>query len=265
MPSHHPSSHRPIGTSRRKLPTTTWVGIIGTSILALIALASGGVWSMLLMTALVVLITAVYGLLFRRTTWLRLPRKRSAAALGAGLAFVVLLGSGSAFGAAHPSSPAADQPAAIAASPAPTRTPHAAATTNTPTPTPTPTPTVTTKLVTETARIPFESTTVEDDTLAQGTTTVTTEGVRGVQTTTYRVTITDGKETGRQQVRLEVTTPPVAQVTSVGTYVAPAPAPAPAVPDGGGATALCVDGSLSYAAHHQGACSHHGGVAQFYK
>ncbi|WP_443027400.1 G5 domain-containing protein [Sphingomonas sp. LR61] len=79
--------------------------------------------------------------------------------------------------------------------------------------------------------------------MAQGTTTVTTEGVRGVQTTTYRVTITDGKETGRQQVRQEVTTPPVAQVTSVGTYVAPAPAPAPAVPDGGGATALCVDGS----------------------
>lgn len=40
---------------------------------------------------------------------------------------------------------------------------------------------------------------------------------------------------------------------------------AAAVPDGGGATALCRDGSLSYAAHHQGACSHHGGVATFYK
>jgi hypothetical protein len=34
---------------------------------------------------------------------------------------------------------------------------------------------------------------------------------------------------------------------------------------GGGATALCNDGTLSYAANHQGACSHHGGVAQFYK
>jgi hypothetical protein len=31
-----------------------------------------------------------------------------------------------------------------------------------------------------------------------------------------------------------------------------------------GATALCNDGSYSYAAHHQGACSHHGGVAIFY-
>jgi hypothetical protein len=31
-----------------------------------------------------------------------------------------------------------------------------------------------------------------------------------------------------------------------------------------GATALCNDGTYSYAAHHQGACSHHGGVATFY-
>jgi hypothetical protein len=30
-----------------------------------------------------------------------------------------------------------------------------------------------------------------------------------------------------------------------------------------GATARCNDGSYSYAAHHQGACSHHGGVAVF--
>ncbi|MFG2794278.1 DUF3761 domain-containing protein [Streptomyces sp. NPDC048419] len=34
---------------------------------------------------------------------------------------------------------------------------------------------------------------------------------------------------------------------------------------GSGATALCNDGTYSYAAHHQGACSHHGGVAVFYR
>jgi hypothetical protein len=34
---------------------------------------------------------------------------------------------------------------------------------------------------------------------------------------------------------------------------------------GSGATAKCNDGTYSYAAHHQGACSHHGGVAIFYK
>jgi hypothetical protein len=32
-----------------------------------------------------------------------------------------------------------------------------------------------------------------------------------------------------------------------------------------GATARCNDGTYSYAAHHQGACSHHGGVAVFYR
>lgn len=34
---------------------------------------------------------------------------------------------------------------------------------------------------------------------------------------------------------------------------------------GNGATAQCNDGTYSYAAHHQGACSHHGGVQPFYK
>ncbi|MEE9097320.1 PASTA domain-containing protein [Pseudarthrobacter phenanthrenivorans] len=40
---------------------------------------------------------------------------------------------------------------------------------------------------------------------------------------------------------------------------------APAAPAGGGATALCVDGTLSYSATHQGTCSHHKGVAVWYK
>jgi Protein of unknown function (DUF3761) len=56
---------------------------------------------------------------------------------------------------------------------------------------------------------------------------------------------------------------------------APAPATEPPATDppateapvapGGGATAQCNDGTFSYAAHHQGACSSHGGVATFYK
>lgn len=38
------------------------------------------------------------------------------------------------------------------------------------------------------------------------------------------------------------------------------------VPDpGAGATAQCNDGSYSYSAHHQGTCSHHGGVAVWFK
>jgi hypothetical protein len=44
------------------------------------------------------------------------------------------------------------------------------------------------------------------------------------------------------------------------------PAAAPAAPGlvPSGATARCNDGSYSFAAHHQGACSHGGGVAVFY-
>lgn len=34
---------------------------------------------------------------------------------------------------------------------------------------------------------------------------------------------------------------------------------------GAGATALCNDGTYSYSAHHRGTCSHHGGVAVWYK
>jgi len=45
---------------------------------------------------------------------------------------------------------------------------------------------------------------------------------------------------------------------------APAPAPAPEAP-ASGATAKCNDGTLSYSAHHQGTCSHHGGVAEWYR
>ena len=46
---------------------------------------------------------------------------------------------------------------------------------------------------------------------------------------------------------------------------APAPQTEAPVAPGGGATARCNDGTYSYAAHHQGACSSHGGVAEFYK
>jgi hypothetical protein len=43
------------------------------------------------------------------------------------------------------------------------------------------------------------------------------------------------------------------------------PAAQAQVEPGNGATALCNDGTYSYAAHHQGACSRHGGVKVFYK
>jgi hypothetical protein len=273
--------------SRRRIPVTTWVGAVGTILVALLGLASTGPWGMLVMVALVVLVTAVYGVLFRRTTWLRLPRKRSVAALGTGVAFLVLIGSGAAFGATHPVTETAPRPLpAVAAAPAS----HRPVSTPTPTPTrtsspmPTPTPVVTTRTVTETVAILFTSTTVQSATAAKGTSAVTTAGANGVETKTWTVTSTDGVETGRTLVSDDVTTAPVAQVTTVGTYVAPpAPAPAPAatctngtyVNSAGatvcrpevsssapsGATAKCGDGTYSFSQSRRGTCSSHGGVA----
>jgi len=46
----------------------------------------------------------------------------------------------------------------------------------------------------------------------------------------------------------------------------PAPATkAPTKTAAGAATAKCKDGTLSYSKHHSGTCSHHGGVAEWYK
>jgi hypothetical protein len=55
--------------------------------------------------------------------------------------------------------------------------------------------------------------------------------------------------------------------TTVPTIVPqPVPTASPMVPkaDHSGATARCRDGSLSYSAHRQGTCSHHGGVAEWF-
>jgi hypothetical protein len=274
-------SQRPDGP-RRRIPVTTWIGIAGTALLALIGLATGGFWSMLAMIMLVVLPTTIYGVLFRRATWLRLPRKRAAAAIGVGIAIVALLGSTSAYGATHPSTEALTSHAAMTTSDAPRHvaaTPtHTAAPKSTPTPTPTPTPVVSTKDVVETVRIPFGSTTVQSATLAEGTSSVTTPGVDGVDTKTYSVTYSDGVETGRVLQSDLVTTQPVTQVTTVGTYVAPAmpscsngtyvnsagatvcrPEAAPSAPVG--ATAKCSDGTYSFSQSRRGTCSSHGGVA----
>lgn len=268
------------------MPVTTWIGIGGTALLALLGLASGGLWSMLMMVALVVLVTAVYGVLFRRATWLRLPRKRAAAALSVGIAMVVLVGSTSAYGATHPTvaAPVIASSATAVAAPHPgskTARPEPPAPTQTPTPTPTPTPVVVTKLVAETSPVPFESTSVPSGSLAKGTSTISTAGVPGVRTKTFSVTYTDGVETGRVLRSDRVTTPPVTQVTTVGTYVAPPPPPAPTCTNGtyvnaagntvcrpevsssapSGATAKCVDGTYSFSQSRRGTCSHHGGVS----
>lgn len=57
------------------------------------------------------------------------------------------------------------------------------------------------------------------------------------------------------------TQPPRPPATTQAPVEAP-PAPLPSGPPAG-ATALCNDGTYSFSQHHQGTCSHHGGVAQW--
>ena len=140
-------------------------------------------------------------------------------------------------------------------------------------------PTTTTKTESETQPIPFGSTTVNDASLAKGATKITTAGVNGSQTLTYKVTYMNGKQSSRQLVKTTVTAQAVTQVTSIGTYVAPPPS-TPTCSNGSyvnsagntvcspsssssGATAQCGDGTYSYSQSHSGTCSHHGGVAEW--
>ncbi|HXH26959.1 MAG TPA: G5 domain-containing protein [Candidatus Acidoferrum sp.] len=140
-----------------------------------------------------------------------------------------------------------------------------------------PAPTITTKQVSETQDIPFTTQTQDDDSLPSGQTTVVQTGKNGVSTLVYEVTYTDGKETSRKLVSQTTTTPVVAEVVHKGTHVdAPTPTNDPSAvnyyvnvdgqtvesPDANtaGATGVCNDGTYTKATHHQGACSHHGGV-----
>lgn len=92
----------------------------------------------------------------------------------------------------------------------------------------TPKPKTTKETVTETEEIPFEATTVNDNSLDKGKTKVTVQGVNGVKTYTYEIIKTDGKQTDKKLLKEEVTTEPIRQVTAIGTKVAPPPRATPA-------------------------------------
>ena len=140
-----------------------------------------------------------------------------------------------------------------------------------------PAPTITTKQLTETQGIPFTTQTEDDDSLPNGQTTVVQTGQNGVSTLVYEVTYTDGKETSRKLLSQTTTTPVVAEIVHKGTHVnVSVTTNDPSAvhyyvnvdgqtvesPDANttGATGVCNDGTYTKAVHHQGACSHHGGV-----
>ena len=136
------------------------------------------------------------------------------------------------------------------------------------------------KTLTTTEVVPFTSTNIENNSLTKGSTKVLTPGINGVLTHTFDITYTNGTETSRTEVSNNVTTAPVNEVVTVGTYVAPvqlscpngtyvnsagntvcSPYESPGAPSG--ATAQCVDGSYSFSQSSRGTCSHHGGVASW--
>jgi len=83
--------------------------------------------------------------------------------------------------------------------------------------------------VTETVPVPHETVETKDPEAFTGDKTVTTEGVDGEETITYRVTITDGVETARERLDTTVSRKPVTEQVTVGTKARPAP---PAVAGG---------------------------------
>jgi cytoskeletal protein RodZ len=107
-----------------------------------------------------------------------------------------------------------------ALSPTPTTTPTAATPSEVPTPTQ---PKIEKKMVVETRKIPFQKKTVNDPSLPKGKSVVTTRGVNGKKRVTYELTYTDGVQTGKRFVREAISTPPVTQITAIGTKVAVKP------------------------------------------
>ncbi|RFU22783.1 resuscitation-promoting factor [Geodermatophilus marinus] len=76
--------------------------------------------------------------------------------------------------------------------------------------------------VTEVAAIPHATVETADPARFEGDQAVTQQGVDGEQTTVLRVTVTDGVETGREQLSRTVTRQPVDELVSVGTKERPA-------------------------------------------
>lgn len=209
---------------RRRMPGWGWALIALAGLVVAVVLAP-----LVAVIALAVLVTAIVGLSRGSRTWLRLPSRKAAIGVVAG-ASVVLLLAGS-VSAANMPRVALDQTTGGAQRFADDTSPSEAsapAATRTTTPTPTPTPTTVIQEETVTEVIPFERATVEDATVPRGQTAVTSAGQNGERVLTYRVTLVDGIETGRELVSEVVTLSAVSETTTVGTYDAPPPPAAPA-------------------------------------
>ena len=216
-----PAPPRPAsGGGWAKLGTWTKVGLVTTAAVLLLFMITSGAAGFLAAAGAIALFTAGYVLVTGRRSWAMIASRKVGAFLLVG-AVVALAVSGSL-------APKKTETAALQFSSESTAEDAA------PAPSPTREPVVTTANVVVTEAVPFTATTVDDPALAAGTVQVTIAGVAGIRTITYRVTTTDGRETKRTVVSDVITTPPVAQVTSNGTYVEPPAAPVPFADAGSG-------------------------------
>lgn len=128
---------RPVASPKKKSVRSTWVmGIIAALFLISAIQSGGGLGSWLVVMGLILLVTAVYSLVFRRVSWARFSSaKASKIGLVVGVGALVI-GVIATPGEAEP----AVAKAGATVSPSPTAT-KSATPTSTPTPTPTPTPT----------------------------------------------------------------------------------------------------------------------------
>ncbi len=82
-------------------------------------------------------------------------------------------------------------------------------------------PQTSTKEVSESVTIPFDTSTVESSQYDKGSLKVTTMGINGEKIVTYKVTFNNGVESSRETIKEEVTKAPVSEITTLGTYVKP--------------------------------------------
>lgn len=225
-PSSMPAPFTPIhGTAPATTPAKRRTGwkIFGIVVGALVV---GGLLARMSPVALILPALAVFGVGFFVLIARPLPalglRKRTSGLAVVGVAALVLMGGG----VAGASTSGIDRPVASE--------PQQFASTPSPTPTPSPIPT-TFETATEEVVLPFAATTMDDPQRDQGTTAVVTTGVNGVKVITYRLTLVDGVEVLREVVSETVQTPPVNEVTAIGSKApAPVAAPVPLVQQGGG-------------------------------
>lgn len=222
----------PLTTERapRRMPVWAWILIGAIALIPIILLSP-----VVAVLALIVLITGIVALAKGSRTWLRLNSRKTAIAVTAAAAAVLLV-TGSVSAAVLPNTGRSTNVDAAHFAGAPSqsearRSEESSASRQTPTPTPTPVASTREEVVTE--AIPFTETRADDGALAAGQTQVRTPGQNGEKTLTYLVHLSDGQEVSRELLSDVVTTQPVTQVIANGTYVAPPPpAPAPAQPAG---------------------------------